>query len=416
MSARATVQEPARRGPEVAERTDRVVVFVEYYLPGFKAGGPLRSIAALVSHVGGEFDFRILTRCHDDGDARPYDGVRVDRWNAVGKAHVFYASDRLLTIGGIIRLVRQAAPDIVYLNSYFAPLTRRFMIARRLGLAPRVPVLVAPRGEFSEGALELKRLKKKVYLKLARGAGLYEDVTWQASSDLEESEIKRALGSGARVKVAPDLTAPPQDVPELGERPAKRTGAARFVFVSRISRKKNLDFALRQLAGLEGDVVFDIYGPVGEPEYWEECLALSRSLPANVHVEYHGAIPYEEVAGVLARNHFFLLPTRGENFGHAIFEALAAGCPPLISDRTPWLASDSALASWIVPLEDTERWRRQLQRCVSMGPEEYADLSAAARRVAQDVAEAPAARLANQALLAEMLEGSATRRRPTRRS
>jgi glycosyltransferase involved in cell wall biosynthesis len=33
---------------------------------------------------------------------------------------------------------------------------------------------------------------------------------------------------------------------------------------------------------------------------------------------------------------FFVLPTIGENFGYVFLEALAAGCPLITSDRTPW--------------------------------------------------------------------------------
>ena len=32
----------------------------------------------------------------------------------------------------------------------------------------------------------------------------------------------------------------------------------------------------------------------------------------------------------------FVLPTKTENFGHAIYESMACGLPVLISDKTPW--------------------------------------------------------------------------------
>ncbi|QPI75397.1 glycosyltransferase [Sphingobium sp. Cam5-1] len=50
----------------------------------------------------------------------------------------------------------------------------------------------------------------------------------------------------------------------------------------------------------------------------------------------------------------FFLPTLGENFGHVIIEALGAGTPALISDRTPWRDFDRAGCGWIMPLGNAQ--------------------------------------------------------------
>jgi hypothetical protein len=49
-----------------------VLVLVGTYLPGYKAGGPLRSIANLVATLGLEFHFRIVTLDRDLGDKLPF--------------------------------------------------------------------------------------------------------------------------------------------------------------------------------------------------------------------------------------------------------------------------------------------------------------------------------------------------------
>ena len=143
---------------------------------------------------------------------------------------------------------------------------------------------------------------------------------------------------------------------------------------------KNLDGALKLLHGLPGQVGFDIYGPreVNDADYWDEVREIMANLSSNIRVEYHGHIKYEDVPGTLSKYHLFLLPTLGENYGHVIIEALLAGCPILISDRTPWRDLEKAGVGWDLPLEEPERFRQVLQKCIEMGPEEYGSLSARA--------------------------------------
>jgi glycosyltransferase involved in cell wall biosynthesis len=165
--------------------------------------------------------------------------------------------------------------------------------------------------------------------------------------------------------------------------PSKQSGTLRAVFVSRISRKKNLIGALEMLRNLKGSVEFHIYGPAEDRAYWSECSEVITSLPPNVVVEYRGAVPHEEIADVLLAHEVFLFPTFGENFGHVIAEALTVARPVLISDQTPWRGLEEAGAGWDIPLDQPERFRQALQRCVDMGPQEYAKLCAGAKRYSE---------------------------------
>jgi glycosyltransferase involved in cell wall biosynthesis len=136
------------------------------------------------------------------------------------------------------------------------------------------------------------------------------------------------------------------------------------------------------LNGLDGEITFDIYGPLADPGYWESCRRLAEALPRNIHVRYRGMVPHERVPAVLADYHAFFLPTRGENFGHAILEALTAGCPVIVSDRTPWRGLADHKAGWDLPLERPAEFVCVLRRCVNMSAEEYADWSRGARAYA----------------------------------
>ena len=78
----------------------KILILVGYYLPGYKAGGPLRTISNIVDDLGGDFEFWIVTRDRDLGDDVPYTCVSVNKWLAVGKARVFYASPDRLNLRG----------------------------------------------------------------------------------------------------------------------------------------------------------------------------------------------------------------------------------------------------------------------------------------------------------------------------
>jgi glycosyltransferase involved in cell wall biosynthesis len=67
---------------------------------------------------------------------------------------------------------------------------------------------------------------------------------------------------------------------------------------------------------------------------------------------------------------YFVLPTKGENFGHAIFEAMAVGCPVLISDQTPWTNLEQKNAGFDLPLE-IDLFTKCIQHFIEMNYAEW---------------------------------------------
>lgn len=361
----------------------RILAFADYYLPGYKAGGPIRTLVNLVHRLGDEFSFRIVTRDRDVGDGQPHPGIDLNSWQAVGKAHVLYLSPRNLGAPNLRRILNGSDHQLLYLNSFFSPVfTIQTLIMRRAGLIRATPVILAPRGEFSPEALRIKSTKKSAYLQLAKSLDLCRAITWQASSQHEEEDIRRQFDEKANIFIAPNLPLEgAQAVTELRKR-NKTPGALRIVFLSRISRMKNLSGALRMLHGITGNVHLDIYGPIKEKEYWRECERVIETLPANIAARHRGSVLHSEVRNVLSEYELFFLPTLGENFGHAIHEALASGCPVLVSDRTPWKNLKERGVGWDLPLSSPNLFQAALQQCVDMGDEEFNTLSENAYRFA----------------------------------
>ena len=377
-----------------------ILVLTAYYLPGYKAGGPVRTIRNLVAALGDEFDFRIITSDHEVGAREPYPNVDVNAWNAVAGARVFYADSAALRPRRLLETIAAVNPDVIYANSFFSP---RFSIAplmlRRLGLtAPHTPWIVAPRGEFSRGALAIKSLKKRSYMAAARIAGLHSGVMWQASSPHEATDIEREYGvSRDAIHVAPNLTAPVAD--DLQATASSRDLSRLSVcFLARVCAMKNLAFAIETLAQCRCPVDLHIYGPVEDEAYAARCRGLVPHGATTLQVFWHGEVPHEEVRSVLATHDVFFLPTLGENFGHGIFEALAAGVPVLLSDRTPWRDLDAEGVGWVLPLDDRRPFVAAVEGLAALPPDDRLALRRRAHAYAARVAASSEARDANRAL------------------
>ncbi len=330
-----------------------ILVIAAVYAPGFLAGGPVRSISGLVEHLGGDFHWKVITTNRDFGSSTPYPDIPADSWVRKGNADVWYASEGKNHVTDVIRLIRNTPHNLLYLNSFFSP---RFSIAavlaRWVGLLMRGPVLIAPRGEFSSGALQIRATKKTAYLSLARAIGALDDVWWHVSSEHEQMDVVRRVGeeSQQRISVAKNLSVSPILVE------AKVRGISdplRVCFLSRICRMKNLDYALRVLALTSQPVRFSIFGPREDPAYWAECAALISDLPPHVEVIVHGAVDTAEVPAVLAGQDMLFLPTRGENYGHVLVEAWSAGLPVLTSNQTPWRGLEAAGVGWDLELGES---------------------------------------------------------------
>lgn len=331
----------------------KVLAFNRHYLPGFKAGGPIRSLANMAEALGDEIRFFIGTLDRDLGDAEPYPEIDTNAWIKVGKAEVRYFEPASISIRAIRALIEQVRPDCIYLNSFFDPMfSLRVLIARRAGLIPRIPLLLAPRGEFSLGALTLKSLRKSAYIKGVSMSGVTRDIMWHASTAIEADDISRAMSiSSSSIAIGSDLATAPPAGASSAWRPRGSGRPFRLCFVSRISPKKNLSGALRAIGLVKASVVFDIYGPKEDETYWAECQTLIDELPPHVSVTYRGEVAHQDIASVFAGYDLFLFPTFGENYGHVIFEAISVGLPVLTSDQTPWNDLREAGVGWAIAPE-----------------------------------------------------------------
>jgi glycosyltransferase involved in cell wall biosynthesis len=364
------------------ERKPVVLATVPYYLPGYKGGGKLIAMRNLVAALNDQFHFKVMTADRDLGDVRPYRGIAFNRWLGGERCEVFHLQRQ----SGWLRIVReqlaQTSYDILYLNTVFSrPFGIVPLLLRRFSAIAARPVVVAPRGEFASGALAIKSARKRAFLTLARRLGLFDGVVWQASGEQEACDIRNIAGADAQIILAPD----PLSTEYRSWQPSryrKERGRLDILFLARITPLKNLHLAIEAIRGLEGNIVFRIAGPVDDSQYWSRCRTRLASLGAHIQTDYLGPIATSEVSNCLGRHGLLLAPSASESFGFVIFEALLAGCPVLISDRTPWRNLAEKGIGWDLPLAHPDRIRAALQHCVAMDTRSHRALSNRARKFA----------------------------------
>ena len=349
-----------------------ILVFVRHYLPGFRSGGPVRSVSNLVRALEGEYDFRIVCLNRDLGEKKTYSDIASGHWTKLGAAHVYYLTDQEMGFGLCRRLIAELKPDMIYLNSL---LDRKFSMLPFLavGRGKATPVLIAPRGELSPGALGLKTWRKQFFLRIVKLCNYFAHVHWHASSAAEEAQLHEVFAPKIRHLFQAS------NLPEIQQNSLTRTrlkkpGVLRIVLAARISPMKNTLAAIRVAGQLHGEVVLDLWGPLENKDYWAACEKQVQLCQPNVKVNYRGEVAHEKMHAVLREYDLMLMPTLGENFGHSIIEALSAGLPVIISNRTPWKNLMDAGVGADLSLENEFDFVRHLERYQAMGEDELAEV------------------------------------------
>lgn len=348
---------------------------MHWYLPGTKAGGPVRSVFSLINLLKNYFDFYIITSNKDLGSNTEYTGIIPNTLFEKESVYYYYFTDAHNTADNILALLNKIDPSIIYLNSFWSFTFSINIIRLKNKKLITAPILLAPRGMLSKGALSLKSFKKNVYLTSAKIFGWYKNIHFHATNKQEELDIK-ARFSSAKVTIASNLNSGTV-VKNIS---LKSPDKLNLFFLSRISEVKNLHFALEVLKEIPSKIFinYDIYGNLEDQDYWNRCAAIIKQLPKNINVAYKGELAFNEVQTIIANYHALLLPTLNENFGHSIVESLLTGCPVIISDQTPWNDLEENNAGYAITLENKQKFVEAIVNLAKLNEEEFLQKSNAA--------------------------------------
>src|SRR5690606_28517319 len=102
------------------------------------------------------------------------------------------------------------------------------------------------------------------------------------------------------------------------------------------------------------------------------CEKLVAQLPPHIEISWRGEVDPVDVPRIMAAHDLFFLPTRGENYGHVVAEALGAGVPVLLSDRTPWRGLAALGVGHDLSLAEPSIFVSEIERMAAASPRERA--------------------------------------------
>ncbi|MEL6338645.1 MAG: glycosyltransferase [Myxococcota bacterium] len=307
----------------------RVLNLSQSYAPAWSFGGPVRSMHELnTALVAQECEVRVLTTSIRGSEDPPMPSE--NRWHVRDGVQVRYAGRSTL---GRLRLAQKLAAclrwaDVVHLNGFFVPFLP-LVLAELSVLGSQKRLVVSPRGSLSPWSLRQRHRKKSLALRCLTPALNRVDL-YHCTSRFEADGLER-LGLGP-IAVIPNGVNAPRTLP------AKNTVPNRLLMLGRLHPVKGCQLALKALRrmverNIEPELIFA--GP-DENGYRGELERYARRLGVRGRVTFQGQVTGEEKVSLLRSSALLWLPSRHENFGNVVPEALVHELPVIASDQTPW--------------------------------------------------------------------------------
>jgi len=271
----------------------------------------------------------VIVICFQDSDETPITAEGVD-------VQQFHRSDR----AGLRHAIAKACSgdgDIVHVHGAWRLLQTW---ARRICTRHRTPYVFQPHGLFSKERLAHKRFRKQIWFNLFERANLQNAAAVVAESQRDRESLARLVETDRIVDIPcggslSGVTAQP-DV--IDRKYAELKNKAFLLFFGRLDFHKGIDILIDVYAAtpwLRDTYRLAIVGP----DFNGTLLKLEaqvRHLRLSSVYFYDKVTEESEKAALFDAADAFILPSRDENFGITVLEALSRGCPVLVSNATAW--------------------------------------------------------------------------------
>ncbi len=305
----------------------KVFISIPWFFPAFKAGGPIQSILNLVTSYQKNIQFYIFTSIQD------VDGTEIkvsekNKWIPFNEHTYVWYNDSRFAFSNLKNEVKLLNPDFVFINGIYS---LYYSILPLLFLSIPKKIL-SVRGMLHPGALSQKPIKKKLFLSFLKLCNIKKRISFHATDKIEEQIIYSIFGNNASVFAAANY--PKKIIDAIPKE--KQSNTLHLITVALISPMKNHLLVLESLQNLPHKINYTIIGAIKDVAYWDECLDVISKLPPNIKVNYVGEKSPELISNYLSQADVFIMPSKSENYGHAIIEALQSGLPVITSNKTPW--------------------------------------------------------------------------------
>mgnify|MGYP003707168081 CR=1 FL=1 len=349
----------------------RVLIIYRSFFPSLSHLGPATAIRNLIDNLSGDYSIHLLTLNYDFATGRPLFEGPVHR-ETVGSTVLEYIPKGWAGWSLLFRRLKENF-DVIDIHCGFDPLLAvPTLVLCRLGLCRGSRVFHTPHGIFMDVIMSTGALKKWLFCRMTDLLGLYREVVHLAGSSAEARDIRcRHIRTQDVRTVSQFVELVPVDRVERKKLPNQ----LRIALIGRVTLQKNVQFALDVVRRLSVESSLDIFGEVGDDPYARKCIEMARTRSGKCEVTFKGNVSKQELFRQLSEYDILLHPTLGENFGHAIVEALALGIPVLISDKSPWTDVSESNAGWSLPLSESEAFVEKLRLVHAMGAEDWSAMS-----------------------------------------
>jgi glycosyltransferase involved in cell wall biosynthesis len=307
------------------------------YYPS-QAGGPANTLYWINSSLN-PTEFKTVVVATNLGIQQPLTQINLEGNGEV----LFFKSQGLQFLQKSIAKLDRG--DIIQFSSLFFPPTLPLLIA---GLIKGKVIVISPRGELYQAALNIKPIKKKIWKGIVK---LFQrQINFHATNKYEQEIIRCHFPKAKGIDIIPNYLLLPQKLEEKV--------LPQFVFLGRINPLKNIDLLIKALAEVGKndkykDIQLTIVGSARLPyekEYEKKLHALTKALDLVNNIKFMGHVAGREKDKILATSLALVLPSQSENFGNVVLEALAQGTPVIASKNTPWEMLESYNAGyWVNP-------------------------------------------------------------------
>jgi glycosyltransferase involved in cell wall biosynthesis len=246
--------------------------------------------------------------------------------------------------------------DIVHIHAVYL---WTGVAAARAAVRAGVPYVISPRGMLVPELIRGKSyIAKSAWLQLMERRGFGRASAIHFTSPLEGEDAKR---------VGLPLPAPvviPNGI-DLESRPDVLRDDHTLLFLGRVNWKKGLDRMIELLPSLPG-VRFIVAGN-DEEGLTPRLRALAEKLGVAERVDFVGPVYGDAKNELFASAALFVLPSRSENFGNAVLEALAMETPVVLSPEVGLAEEVVAAGAGITGLQGIAPLLPDRERRLAMG-------------------------------------------------
>ena len=252
-----------------------VFITIPWFLPAFRAGVPIQSVANLIENFTVDIEYRIFC-ANEDLNGEPLTGIVKNVWTSYNNyTKVWYAENENLS-DVLCKEVANIKPDVLYIIGLFS---WHYNIVPMLFCKANKKI-ISLRGMLHPGALSQKKIKKRLFLMLLKKFGVGTKNIFHATDSTEARFIKNEFGTHTKTIIAGNFSKNLKEQLPLHKSPGNLT----MVTVALISPMKNHLMVLEALKLCSENIQYTIYGPVKDEMYWQKCKTLMAELPANIGV------------------------------------------------------------------------------------------------------------------------------------